>query len=64
MFYSVACWNNSDPVDREIKKLNSKSFKILTLKENISMRLRGLGWEDLSNHWSKNKKTLTPEDLA
>ena len=37
---------------------------MLPLKENIRMRVIGLGWEDLSTQWSKNGKALTPEDLT
>ena len=53
-----------DVVYREVKNLNSKSSKILSLKENIRMRVIGLGWEDLITHWSKNGKSFTVEELA
>ena len=54
MFYSVACWNNDAAVDREMKNMNSKSYKLLALKDNISMRVICLGWGDLSTHCYKN----------
>ena len=44
--------------------LNIKSYKLLVFKENIRMRVIGLGWEDLGTHWSKNGKAFTPEELV
>ena len=64
MFYSVACFNTSFMVDREMKFLNSTSSKIIALKESTRMRVIGVDWEDLSTHWYKNGKAFTPEDLA
>ena len=43
MFYSAACWNTSASVDRELKNMNSKSPKLLDLKDNIKMTVIGLG---------------------
>ena len=56
--------NTADAVDREMKNLNSKPSKIIALKENIMMRVIGLGKEDRSTHWSKNGKAFTPEELV
>ena len=42
-FSSAECWNTSASVDRYLKNLNSNSSKILALKDNISMRVIGLG---------------------
>ena len=64
IFYSVECWNTTAAVYRDMKKLNSKSYKLLYLKENIRMRVIGLVWEDLSMHWSKNGNSFTSEELA
>ena len=47
-----------------MKKLNIKSSKLLALKENIRMRVIGLGWEELSTHWPNNGKAFTLEDIA
>ena len=54
MLHYAARWNTAAVVDRELKNMNSKSYKLLSLKENIRMRVIGLSWEDLSMHWSKN----------
>ena len=64
MFYCASCWNTAATVDWDMKKLNSKSSKMLSLKENIRMRSIVLGWEDLSAHWSRNVKAFTQEELA
>ena len=63
MLYYAACWNTADAVYRELRKPNSKSSKLLDLKYNIKMRVKDLGWEDLSTHWSNNGKSFTLEDL-
>ena len=54
MYYQAACWKTSQSVDCELKKLKSKSAKLVALKDNIHMRVIGLGWEDLATPWSKN----------
>ena len=43
MVNSQACWKTSAQVDRELKKLKSKSAKLDGLKENIRMCVLGLG---------------------
>ena len=43
IFYSVECWNTTAEVYREMKKLNSKPYKLLDLNENTSIRVIGLG---------------------
>ena len=47
-----------------MKNLKSKSYKLLSLKENIRMRVLFLGWEDLITHWSKNGRAFTLEELS
>ena len=44
MFYYAAFWNTVAAVDRELKMLNINSYKLLYLKDNISMRVIGLHW--------------------
>ena len=64
MFRSPACWRTSAAVDRELAKLKSKSAKLSALKENIRIRVIGLGWKDLATAWSKDGKDFTPNQLA
>ena len=44
--------------------MNSKSYKLTYLKDNIRMRVICLCWEDLITHWSNNSKAFTPEELV
>ena len=53
MFGSKACCKTSNMVDIEIKKLKIKTGNLCTPKENIKMRVVGLGWVDLSTPRSK-----------
>ena len=64
MFHSNACWKTSSMVDRELKKIRSKSAKLNALKENIRMRVLGLGWKDLATPWSRDSRELTPDQLT
>ena len=42
MFYYAVWWNTDAAVDRDMKTLNSKSSKLLALKDDIRMRVIGL----------------------
>ena len=63
IFSSTACCNTTAAVEREMKNLNSKLYKLLDLKDNIRMRVIGLSWEYQSTHWSKTGNSFTPEEL-
>jgi hypothetical protein len=64
MYFSPACWKTSAAVDRELNKLSGKTAKLQGLKENIRMRVLGLGWSDLATPWSKNGKAFSTAQLA
>ena len=64
MFYSVACWETAAEDDRELKNMNIKTSKLLSLKDNFRMRVIGLGWEDPIIHWFNNGTAFAPEELA
>ena len=51
-------------VNYELGKLTSKTSKIDALKENIRMRVLGLGWSDMATPWSRNGKVLTLSELS
>ncbi len=57
MFHSASCWKQTD-VRSELGNLKNKSTKLDALKENIKMRVIGLGWEDLRTPWSKTERIL------
>ena len=58
MYHSAACWKTSAAVDIELKKLKSKSRQLNALKENIRMRVIGLGLGVLQHHGRGTEKTL------
>ena len=64
MYCSLACWKTVTMVDRELRMLKSKTAKLNVLKENIRMRVLGLGWKDLSIPWSKQGNILTVNQLT
>ena len=63
MFDSAACWMNARQIDTELRKLTSNTAKIDALKENIRIRVIGLGWSDLATPWSRNGKSSTVDQL-
>ena len=64
IFSSTACCNTTAAVEREMKNLNRKLYKLLYLKDNIRMRVVGLIWEELITYWYKNVNSFTPEELV
>jgi hypothetical protein len=63
MWGSAACWNTMQKVDSEYAKLGSKSAKLEAVKEQIRIRVDGLGWNDLSCAWSADGKAFPPDEL-
>eukprot|EP00956_Cyclotella_meneghiniana_P007859 scaffold10478_cov38-Cyclotella_meneghiniana.AAC.4 len=50
MYDSNACWKrDSRVVSSELKKLTSNTAKYITIKENIHMRVKGMGWEQFKH---------------
>ena len=64
MFDSAACWKTCKQVDSELKKIKSPSGKKEALKDQIKMRVLGLGWEDCHHAWSKGGNDFSPAVLA
>ena len=52
MHDSAACWKTCRQVDAELKKLKSESARREALKDQIRMRVLGLGWDDCHHPWS------------
>ena len=65
MYFSPSC-SKDDPkvVARELKNLSSEAMIFPTLKENITMRVRGLSWEWCRHTWSKDGKKYSVQELA
>ena len=64
MYSSLSCWKTKSEVNYELKRLKSNTSKLNALKENIRIRVFGLGWEDLSTPWSKCGICLTVSELT
>ena len=65
MYHSNACWKgNQRVVSRELKKLTSQTSKYLAIKENINMRVKGLGWDLCKHAWSRGQHKYTVFELA
>ena len=65
MYDSAACLKGSvRVVDRELKKLTSDTARYDALKENIMIRVKGLGWDWCKHAWSKNGRQYSIKELA
>ena len=65
MYDSAACLKGSvRVVDRELKKLTSDTARYDALKENIMIRVKGLGWDWCKHAWSKNGQQYSIKELA
>ena len=54
MFHSAACWRTSRDVHKNFNGLKSETAQREAMKEQIRIRVIGLGWKDLSHAWSQN----------
>jgi hypothetical protein len=63
MWGSAACWKTAAKADTEYAKLTSKSARVEALKEQIRIRVEGLGWSDLACAWSKDGVQFPPSEL-
>jgi hypothetical protein len=67
MYDSDACWKTARDVDSGIKKLKYQKDKKSSLKDNIMIRIKGLGWGDDLDYkaqWSSGGVTKSVLDLA
>jgi hypothetical protein len=65
MYDSAACWKGDKRiVTSELKKLSSDSAKYRALKENISIRVKGCGWDWAKTPWSQDGKKKSVFELA
>ena len=63
MWDSEACWKTLAKAKSEFAKLSSTAAKLNALKEQIRIRVQGLGWADRSTAWSSDGKDFSPADL-
>ena len=64
MYWSPRRLKTAAEVDELLGKLTSNTAKLDEMKEQIRIRVLGLGWEDLHHPWSKNGKQFSFEELA
>jgi hypothetical protein len=61
----LRCWK-TDPkiVAKELKKLTFETMKYSALKENFTIRVKGMSWEWCRHAWSKDVKQFSVHELA
>ena len=65
MYSSDACWKGEPRiVTTELGKLSSDTAKYRAVKENITIRVRGFGWDWCKHAWSKDNRKYTVYELA
>ena len=64
MYFSPRRLKDAAAVDELLGKLTSKTAKLHEMKEQIRIRVLGLGWDDLHHPWSKDRKEFSFEELA
>ena len=64
MYYSERRLRSAAAVDEMLGQLKSKTAKLDEIKEQIRIRVLGLGWEDLHHPWSKDGKEYSVDILA
>ena len=50
------CWKTAAEVRKGMKELKYKKDKEQALKDNIQIRFKRFGWEDVRTTWSKDEK--------
>jgi hypothetical protein len=62
-YSSSRCWKSHEQAIEEYNKLDSESKRLKAVKEQISIRRKGFGWEDAGHNWSKDGYTFTSREL-
>ena len=57
-YYSTARWKTKKQIDREISTITTKTDRLKSLKIQINIYVKGLGWNDVTTPWSKNGKAF------
>eukprot|EP00956_Cyclotella_meneghiniana_P037871 scaffold145784_cov49-Cyclotella_meneghiniana.AAC.1 len=60
-YHSGRCWKTVEQARREFEfeLLDSDPKRLKAVKEQITIRRRGFGWEDVGHYWSKDGYTYT-----
>ena len=62
-YHSKRCWLTVEQARLEWREIKTKTDKLRAVKEQIHIRLFGLGWKEAHHPWSKEGYTYTPEEL-
>ena len=64
MWNSDACWKTVREVSDGLRRIKTKSGKYASLKDNIRIRWKGLGWMECETRWTVDGHELTVPELA
>ena len=64
MWDSEACWKTITNVTTGLRRIKTKNGKIASLKNNIRIRWKGLGWEECETRCTVFGHVLTIPEFA
>jgi hypothetical protein len=62
-YQSDHCWKNRKQAIDEYNKLDSEAKCLKAMKEQISIRKKGFGWDDAGHKWSENGYVYSSREL-
>ena len=62
-YHSGRCWKTPEQARREFELLDSDPKRLKAVKEQISIRRKGFGWEDVGHYWTKDGYIFTSREL-
>ena len=62
-YHSEVGWKTIKDAKKQYSKHSSENSKLEAVKEQITIRVKGFGWDFLSYPWSKNGKHFTSKEL-
>ena len=62
-YHSGSCWKTPEQARWEFELLDSDPKRLYAVKEQISIRRKGFGWEDVGHYWTKDGYTFTSSEL-
>ena len=63
MYHSDACWKTTAAARKKFNELRSETAKRDAVKDQIRIRVNGLGWKDLHHAWSLQGVDYTANQL-
>ena len=62
-YKSDRCWKSRRQAIEEYNKLDSEAKRLKAVKEQISIRKKGFGWDDAGHKWSENGYVYSSREL-